>query len=40
MQLTGDLQAMRYIAVRTSVSATTRAYAGPVFTLRSLWAGP
>ena len=35
MQLTGDLQAMRYA---TSVSATARAYAGPMFTLRSLWA--
>jgi len=35
MQLTGDLQAIRYA---TSVSATARAYAGPMFTLRSLWA--
>ena len=35
MQLTGDLQAMRYA---TNVSATARAYAGPMFTLRSLWA--
>ena len=26
---------MRYV---TSVSATTRTYAGPMFTLRSLWA--
>jgi hypothetical protein len=35
MQLTGDLQAMRYA---TNVSITARAYAGPMFTLRSLWA--
>ena len=35
MQLTGDLQAMRYA---TNVSTTARAYAGPMFTLRSLWA--
>ena len=35
MQLTGDLQAMRYA---TNVSTSARAYAGPMFTLRSLWA--
>ena len=35
MQLTGDLQAMRYA---TNVSTTARAYAGPMFTVRSLWA--
>ncbi|HEY2578593.1 MAG TPA: glycosyltransferase family 2 protein [Streptosporangiaceae bacterium] len=34
MQLTGDLQAMRYA---TNVSTTARAYAGPMVTLRSLW---
>jgi poly-beta-1,6-N-acetyl-D-glucosamine synthase len=35
MQLTGDLQAMRYA---TNVSATARAYAGPMINMRSLWA--
>ena len=35
MQLTGDLQAMRYA---TNVSTTARAYAGPMVTVRSLWA--
>ena len=34
MQLTGDLQAMRYA---TRVSPTARAYAGPMVTVRSLW---
>lgn len=34
MQLTGDLQAMRYA---TNVSTTARAYAGPMVTMRSLW---
>jgi biofilm PGA synthesis N-glycosyltransferase PgaC len=34
MQLTGDLQAMRYA---TKVSPTARAYAGPMITVRSLW---
>jgi biofilm PGA synthesis N-glycosyltransferase PgaC len=35
MQLTGDLKAMRYSA---NVSASARAYAGPMLNLRSLWA--
>jgi biofilm PGA synthesis N-glycosyltransferase PgaC len=35
MQLTGDLRAMRYT---TPVSSEARAYAGPMLTLRSLWA--
>ena len=35
MQLTGDLQSMRYA---TKVSTTARAYAGPMVTVRSLWA--
>ena len=35
MQMTGDLRAMRYSA---NVSVTARAYAGPMLTLRSLWA--
>jgi hypothetical protein len=35
MQLTGDLQAMRYA---TNVSTSARAYAGPMVTVRSLWA--
>ena len=35
MQLTGDLKAMKYSA---NVSTTARAYAGPMLTLRSLWA--
>ena len=34
MQLTGDLQAMRYA---TKVSTSARAYAGPMVTVRSLW---
>ena len=34
MQLTGDLQAMRYA---TKVSPSARAYAGPMVTVRSLW---
>jgi biofilm PGA synthesis N-glycosyltransferase PgaC len=35
MQLTGDLKAMKYSA---NVSTTARAYAGPMLTLRALWA--
>jgi poly-beta-1,6-N-acetyl-D-glucosamine synthase len=35
MQLTGDLKAMRYSA---NVSASARAYAGPMLTVRALWA--
>jgi len=35
MQMTGDLRALRYSA---NVSVTARAYAGPMLTLRSLWA--
>jgi biofilm PGA synthesis N-glycosyltransferase PgaC len=35
MQLTGDLRAMRY---ETLVSTTARAQAGPMLTLRALWA--
>jgi len=35
MQLTGDLRAMRYSA---NVSVSARAYAGPMLTMRALWA--
>jgi poly-beta-1,6-N-acetyl-D-glucosamine synthase len=35
MQITGDLRALRYSG---NVSVTARAYAGPMLTLRSLWA--
>jgi cellulose synthase/poly-beta-1,6-N-acetylglucosamine synthase-like glycosyltransferase len=35
MQLTGDLKSMRYSA---NVSTTARAYAGPMLTVRALWA--
>ncbi len=35
MQLTGDLKAMRYSA---NVSVSARAYAGPMLTVRALWA--
>jgi len=35
MQLTGDLRAMRYSA---NVSVSARAYAGPMLTVRALWA--
>ena len=35
MQITGDLRALRYSA---NVSVTALAYAGPMLTLRSLWA--
>jgi glycosyltransferase involved in cell wall biosynthesis len=35
MQLTGDLKAMKYSA---NVSTSARAYAGPMLTMRSLWA--
>ena len=35
MQLTGDLKAMRYSA---NVSVNARAYAGPMLTVRALWA--
>jgi biofilm PGA synthesis N-glycosyltransferase PgaC len=35
MQLTGDLKAMKYSA---NVSVSARAYAGPMLTMRALWA--